>query len=440
MYKHIELLLVVLTISWCSSAQIPADPASTIGVKENGGVLGKTHHVKIADNGAQVYDLYDQKVYFTFPTTEKTSSPGSTFKYPMLLKGNLYPNSMSRAMNAMDKNLVLLQRSDSAGMGSYVFYDIQKSAIMLSVVLIRIDANYIGNIVNFKRKGDSTVMITAVYKNQKKKSMLIRTWLVTPQVVAGVVLPAFLGPDDVSDYVLFSREVENTDKLTIRGIDCTPDASYVAMNYVAEGSKTKDTEILIWNKMEKTWSIAELKSSFDVETLNFNPDGYVLIYGDGSIKDDDFYVINPLKAKKVFSQNTGLIGDYDEGVVFSEKGGLFAMIEYAGNSPWGRTVITIHKTKTGKKLATIYQPADSKRNELRNLNSIGRGYDFYQSDNGIQVIDATPDFRYLMVFSIYSDITGSTTPTYKPLNQYYDIYSLSALMKEDDLGLKPIGK
>lgn len=433
---------VIIFIAICNCFQSFSQALfKSIGLKEATGSLFTTHHIKISQNGEEVYDFLNQEAHYVFQTGKEIKDPGKSFVSPMLLKGNLFPNSKSRAVGVVDNDLVLLEKSDSATMSSYVFYDMRKGTIVLPLVLIRIDAGYTGNLVGFKRKTDSTVMITVLYKNAAKNSMLIKAWLLKPQMVAGINLPALIGPGDISENLLFNYEVEQTDKLTVIGSDCTEDGSYAALHYESEGSKAKSTDILVWNSAAKTWSTAKLKADFDVQTLNFNPDGYILIYGDGSILKDDFYVINPVKAKEVFSQNTHMIGDYDADIIFSRKGGLYAVVEHVTNSPFGRTAITIHKTKSGKTLATLYLPADNTRSQMRDLHSVGRGYDFYSSDNGIQVVDATADFRYLLVLSTYSDIvTAGGSPSYKPLNQYLDIYSLSDFMKEDDLGLKPLAK
>lgn len=45
---------------------------------------------------------------------------------------------------------------------------------------------YTGKINSFKRKGDSTVLITAIYENKITKFKLIKSWLLKTRIIEGL--------------------------------------------------------------------------------------------------------------------------------------------------------------------------------------------------------------------------------------------------------------
>ncbi|MEO7266352.1 MAG: hypothetical protein ABIW38_15655 [Ferruginibacter sp.] len=443
-----NLLIIIGIILLNSNMAMAQNPAiTTIGIKEAAGLITTTHHFKISNDGENIYDFLDQKDHFIFQT-KKENDPKSTifsFNNPMTVKGNLYPNSKSRALTAIDNGLVLLTKSETSDMDSYNFYDLQKQSIVMPLVFMKNSNGMTGKIISFKRKTGDAIMVTALYSDSKANSMMVKSWFIKPNLVAGINMPALLGPGDVSENVLFSYTVEKTNELEITGADCSEDGSYGALSFKTNSSD-KDSKIYTWNRATKTWSTSKFtfkfKMVYDVANLSFNTDGYLSAYFEISGRGDNYFVINPVTAKTVFSQEILVIGSFDENLVISKNGGLYAMVEYSGKDLIkGQTKITVHKMKSNKVLATLVLPDDSKRALQRGLSSISGKYEFYDSDNGIQAIDATPDFKSLAVLSIYSDIVKGNSESglqYNPLNQYYDIYDLSYLMKEDDLELKPL--
>jgi hypothetical protein len=347
----------------------------------------------------------------------------------------------------VDNDMVMLAKSDSGNMASYQFYDLPKKAVILPIVFIKSsDAYSGGRIISFKRKKDDAVFVTALYAKKADNSMMIKSWLIKPNNVAGVIIPALIGPGDVTDDVMFSYIVDNAAELTMTGSDCSGDGAYAAFSYATLDGE-KNSKVHIWNRNAKTWSEVKFKFKFDivqdVEALSFNDAGYLMLYFDVTGKQDGFFVVNPLNGKKVLSQTILAIGDFDETLVFSRNGGLYAMTEYSGqNAIRGRTTFTIHKTKTGKVLASFQLPSDAARGLSRDLAGISAKLEFYESDNGIQAIDATPDFRYVSILSVYKNIVADKSVEsgykYEMMNQYFDVYDLGELIKEDDLGLKPL--
>lgn len=145
--KAIAVLLLILINSKVIIAQVIYDlkASNSVSVKQAVGVLSKTHHFKLSNDGAQIYDFFDS-IRIVILNSRKNNNKDSTFfklNQPIIKIGDQSSLAMKRARLFVDHDLVLINTSDSSsGNETYDVYDMQKKTDIMSIIFEKLRIIY----------------------------------------------------------------------------------------------------------------------------------------------------------------------------------------------------------------------------------------------------------------------------------------------------------